>query len=69
MVMLVGMEWCFQGVVPVPGVLVAWLRIDLRRRGKCRVLNLLLRFERLPSGLLVLSFRASGFLPNTLYQR
>ena len=69
MVMLVGMEWCFQGVVRVPEVLVVWLRIGLRRRGKCRVLNLLLRFERLPNGLLVLNFRASGFLPNKLDQR
>ena len=64
MVMLVGMEWCFQGVVRIPEALVVWLRIDPRRWDKCRVLNLLLQFERLPSGLLVLNFRASGFLPN-----
>ena len=69
MVMLVWMEWYFQGVVQVPGVPVAWLRINLRRRDKRRVLNLLLRFEMPPNVLLVLSFRASGFPPNKLDQR
>ena len=69
MVMLVGMEWCFQGVVPVLEALVAWQRIGLRRLGRYRDLSLLLQCEMLPSVLLVLDFRASGFLPSKLDQR
>ena len=69
MVMLVGMEWCFQEVVQVLWVLAVSQRIGLRRWGRCRDLGLLLRFGRLPNVLLVLSFRASGFLPNKLDQR
>ena len=64
MVRLVGMEWCFLVVVLVLWVLVVSLRIGLRRWDRCRDLDLALRFERLPSVLLVLNFRASGSLPN-----
>ena len=69
MVMLVGMEWCFQGVVRIPEALVVLLRIGLRRWGRCRDLGLLLRFEMLPSVLLVLDFRTSGSLPSKLDRR
>ena len=69
MVMLVGTEWYFLGVGLVLWVLVVERRIDPHRRGKYRDLSLLLRFEMLPSVLLVLNFRASGFLPNKLDQR
>ena len=48
---------------------VAWRRTDLHRRGRCRDLNLLLQFKTLPSVLLFLDFRASGFLPNRLDRR
>ena len=69
MVKLVGTEWCFLVVVLVLWEQVVWRRIDPRRRGRCRDLSLLLRFEMPPNVLLVLSFRASGFPPNKLDQR
>ena len=69
MVRPVGTEWCFLGVVLILWVLVVWLRIGLRRWGRCRDLGLLLRFKKLPSVLLVLNFHASGFLPNRLDRR
>ena len=69
MAMLVGKEWCSPEVVLVLWVLVAWLRTGPRRWGKCRDLGLILRFRKLPSVLLVLSFRASRFLPNRLDRR
>ena len=69
MVMRVGMVSYFLELVLVLGERVVWQRIDLRHQGKCRDLSLLLRFEMLPSVLLVLDFRASGFLPNRPGQR
>ena len=66
MVMRVGMVLYFLGLVLSLWERVAWRRNDLRRWGRCRDLGLLLRFERLPNVLLVLDFRASGFLPNRL---
>ena len=63
MAMRVGMVLCFLGLVLVLWELVVWRRIDLRRQGRYRDLGLLLQFGRLPSVLLVLNFRASGFLP------
>ena len=69
MAMRVGMVLCFLGLVQVLWELVVWRRIDLRRRGRCRDLGLLLQFGRLPSVLLDLDFRASGFLPNKLDRR
>ena len=64
MVKLVGTEWYFLGVVLVLWVPVVWLRTGLCRRGRCQDLSLILRFEKLPSVLLVLSFRASESLPS-----
>ena len=69
MVMPAGMASCFLELVLVPWERVVWRRIDPRLRGKCRDLGLLLRFEMLPSILLFLDFRASGFLPSKLDQR
>ena len=69
MVMRVGMVSYFLALVLVLWERVVWQRIDPRRWGKRRDLSLLLRFEMLPSVLLFLSFRASGFPPNTLGQR
>ena len=69
MVMRVGMVSYLLGLVPVLWERVVWQRIDPRRRGKCQDLSLLLRFRMLPSVLLFLDFRASGFPPNTLDQR
>ena len=69
MARLVGMEWYFLVVVRILWGLVVGPRIDLRRRGRCQGLGRLLRFERLPSVLLVPNFRASKFLPSTLNQR
>ena len=69
MVMQVGMVSYFLGLVLVLWEQVVWRRIDPRRLGGCRDLSLLLQFEMLPSVLLVLSFRASGFPPNKPVQR
>ena len=69
MARLVGTEWYFLGVVLVLWVLVVERRIGLRRLGRCRDLSLLLRFEKLPSVLLVLNFCASGSLPSKLGRR
>ena len=66
MVMQVGMGSYFLGLVLVLCVLVVCPRIGLRQLGKCQVLGLILRFGMLPSGLLFLNSRASGFLPNRL---
>ena len=60
----VGMVSYFLGLVLALWERVVWRRIDLRRRGRYRDLSLLLRFKMLPSVLLLLDFRASGFLPN-----
>ena len=69
MVTQVGMVSYFRELVLVLWERVVWQRIDPRRRGKCQDLSLLLRFGMLPSVLLFLDFRASGFLPNMLDQR
>ena len=69
MVMRVGMVWYFLVLVLGLWERVVWRRIDLRRWGKYRDLGLLLRFEMLPSALLVLNFRASEFPPNKRDQR
>ena len=69
MVKLVGMEWCFLGVVLILWVQAIWLHIGPRRWDRCQDLSLLLRFGKLPSVLLVLNFRASGFPPNRLDRR
>ena len=66
MVMLVVRVWCFRELVLALLGLTVLLRTDLRQRGKCQDLSLLLQFEMLPSALLVLNFRASGFQPNRL---
>ena len=66
MVMRVGMELYFLGLVLALWERVVGPRIDLRPRGKCRDLDLLLQFEMLPSVLPVLNLRASGFPPNKL---
>ena len=66
MVMLVVRVWCFQELVLALLGLTVLLCTDLCRQGKCRDLSLLLQFDMLPSALLVLNFRASGFQPNRL---
>ena len=66
MVMRVGMGSYFLELVLVLWERVAWQRIDPRRWGRYRDLSLLLRVKMLPSVLLLLSFRASGFPPNRL---
>ena len=69
MVKRVGMGLYFLGLVLALWERVVWQHIGLRRSGKCRDLNLLLRCETLPSVLLFLDFHASRFLPNKLDQR
>ena len=64
MVMQVVRVWCLLVLVLLE--LIVLLHTNLRRWEKCRDLSLLLRFKMLPSALLVLDFRASGFRPSTL---
>ena len=66
MVMLVVRVWCFWELVLVLLGLAVLLHTDLRWQGRCRDLSLLLQLEMLPSALLVLNLRASGFGPNRL---
>ena len=63
MVMLVMRVWCFQGLVLALLGLPVLPCTNLRRRGKCQDLSLLLQFEMLPSALLVLNFMPADFDP------